>query len=301
MTPPRAQRVALSTGVGLHLLEWGPASAPPLLLVHGFLDSAWSWQPAVQAGLAERFRVLAPELRGHGLSDRVGPGGYYHFYDYVADVAALVEALELEPMALVGHSMGGSVASYYAGAFPARVARLALLEGLGPLEDPTPLPERVAQWAVAWPAARRKAARGYASLEQAAARLRQSDELLTPELALWLAERTTTPDAEGRLHFQHDPVHLTRGPYPYTEAAAAEFWRRITCPVLAVEGERSPYAALRPVVERRLSHFSKVRSVTLQGAAHMLQRHQPAALAALLTDFFTEREPPEPAKSAAEP
>src|SRR5262245_26616302 len=134
---PISRRIPLATGLTCHVLEWGGADAAldhTVVLLHGFLDLAWTWVPTVEAGLAGRFHVVAPDVRGHGDSDRVGPGGYYHFIDYLADLDALVRTLGRRRLSLVGHSMGGSIASYYAGVYPDRVHRLALLEGLGPPE-----------------------------------------------------------------------------------------------------------------------------------------------------------------------
>src|SRR5690606_17454861 len=76
-------------------------------------------------------RVIAPDQRGHGLSEHVGRGGFYHFWDYVSDLDALVGSLE-RPVDLVGHSMGGTVACLYASLRPEAVRRLVLVEGLGP-------------------------------------------------------------------------------------------------------------------------------------------------------------------------
>lgn len=285
--PPRSRRIPLATGIDCHVLEWGGADAAfdhTVVLVHGFLDLAWGWEETVRAGLGSGRHVLAPDMRGHGDSDRVGAGGYYHFMDYVADLASLIEQLGRERVSLVGHSMGGSIASYYAGSFPERVHRLALLEGLGPPEDDTPLPERAQSWIAAWKRARQREPRIYASLEAAAARLRATDDLLSEQLALRLAERGSVALPDGRRRFKHDPLHLTRGPYPFRLEAAASFWQRIACPVLLVEGARSPFA---PLGEQRRRHFPQAERVVLDGAGHMMQRHRPAELARALSDFLS--------------
>ena len=73
-------------GLEIHYLEWGPPDGEPLLLIHGFLDHARSWEPFV-AALEEKLtaprRIIAPDCRGHGDSGWVGDGGYYHFYNAV--------------------------------------------------------------------------------------------------------------------------------------------------------------------------------------------------------------------------
>src|SRR5437762_3668322 len=98
----------LVRGMRHHVVEW-PGSGPTLMLLHGYLDHARIFDP-LAAELAG-FRLLAPDLRGHGDTDWVPAGGYYYFPDYAADVHAIAHALATPPLALVGHSMGGGVAS----------------------------------------------------------------------------------------------------------------------------------------------------------------------------------------------
>lgn len=289
MTEPASRRLALGTGLDYHVLEWGAGDAAlehTVVLVHGFLDLAWGWVATVRAALAGRFHVVAPDLRGHGDSDRVGPGGYYHFADYLADLHELIAAVGRDRVSLVGHSMGGTICSYYAGAYPDRVHRLALLEGTGPPESAQGMPDRVRAWLDGWRRVREREHRGYASAAEAAARLRKNDPLLSEELALELAERGTRRDPDGRLRFKHDPLHTTLSPYPFQLALAEQFWRRVTAPVLLVEAEQSAFRHRDDDGERRFACFADHRRELLPGAAHMMQRHQPQALGALLARFL---------------
>src|SRR5208282_2385822 len=93
MMKPASLRVR-ANGLDLHVLEWiGHAAETTVLLLHGYMDAAATWD-LVAAPLAESgVRVLAPDLRGFGDSSRVPEGGYYYFPDYVHDVADLVDAL----------------------------------------------------------------------------------------------------------------------------------------------------------------------------------------------------------------
>ena len=266
----QSHKIQAATGLGYHLLEWG-ADEPhdhTVLLLHGFLDVAWSWRPTVEAGLAGRFHIVAPELRGHGDSDRVGAGGYYYFADYLADVHALAQKLARTRLSIVGHSMGGSVAGYYAGSFPSRIHRLALLEGLGPPAQSPPGPERVVAWLNGWERVRATPPRSYASVEEAAARLREHDRLLDAALSRELAEHGTVEDADGRRRFKHDPLHATTGPYGYTLDAAKRFWRAITCPVLLVDGAESEYRL--GDADERIACFMQAHHEILPGAGHMM-------------------------------
>jgi pimeloyl-ACP methyl ester carboxylesterase len=286
--PPVSRRIALATGLTYHVLEWGqerPELDHTVVLLHGFLDLAWGWA-AVAARLAARFHIVAPDLRGHGDSDRIGPGGYYHFIDYVADLHDLVAQLGRARVSLVGHSMGGGVAAYYAGSYPERVHRLALLEGMGPPEQPEPAPDRVRGWLDSWRRVRSREPTSHADIAEAASRLAKHDPLLRPELARELAEHGTVRLPDGRLRFKHDPLHLTAGPTPFRVAYAAEFWQRIRCPVLLVEGERSAFRHAVAEWDRRAAFLAQHERAVLAGAGHMMQRHQPATLADMLIEFL---------------
>jgi pimeloyl-ACP methyl ester carboxylesterase len=286
---PASRTLPLATGIDCHLLEWG-ADAPDLdhtiILLHGFLDLAWGWEATVRAGLAGRFHLIAPDLRGHGETSWVGPGGYYHFLDYLGDLHDLIRQVTRQRVSLVGHSMGGSVAAYYAGSYPDRIHRLALLEGLGPPESPDQVPDRVRAWLAAWERVRTRPPRSFASLEEAAARLRVHDPLLAPELALDLAARGTRALPDGRLRFRHDPLHATPAPTPFRTAVAAEFWSRVRCPVLLIEGAESEFRFMGGEADRRASCFPDAERARLDGAGHMMQRHRPATLADMLASFL---------------
>jgi pimeloyl-ACP methyl ester carboxylesterase len=129
--------------------------------------------------------------------------------------------------------------------------------------------------------------KAYAGVDEAAARLSVHDPLLRPELARELAERGTCPAEGGGVRFKHDPLHMTIGPMPFRLSYAAEFWDRITCPVLIVEGEQSSFRAAGHHAGRRERYFPSAEHALLPGAGHMMQRHQPAALAELLGAFLT--------------
>ena len=122
-------------GLRLCVCRWRPEAeraAPPVLILHGFLEQGFAWDAVARQLVAALGRnVVAPDHRGHGRSEHVGAGGFYHFWDYVGDVQAVVDHLG-GVVDLVGHSMGGTMAALYAGSRPETVRRLALLEGFGP-------------------------------------------------------------------------------------------------------------------------------------------------------------------------
>jgi pimeloyl-ACP methyl ester carboxylesterase len=282
------RKLLLGTGLHYNLVEWDAPGDHTVLLVHGFLDFAYGFTPLVEAGLEGRFHIIAPDLRGHGDSDRVGPGGYYHFADYIADLHDLIQKVARPRLSIVGHSMGGMVASYYAGTFPERVAKLVLVEGIGPPEERQAIgPERVGTWILGWERIRRLAPKTYATVEEAAARLCAHDALLDPAVALRLAEHGTARGPDGRFGFKHDPLHLTRSPYGGFRFEIAErFWRKIACPTLLVDGEVSDFHLYPEEAARRIGCFPHAERATVPGAGHMMHRQKPAELAAILNQFL---------------
>ncbi|HEY1813210.1 MAG TPA: alpha/beta hydrolase [Kofleriaceae bacterium] len=277
----QSKRLALATGITAHVLEWDAPGDTTVVLVHGFLDFAYGWhEVAPLIGT----HVVAVDVRGHGDSDWVGAGGYYYYMDYVADLDDVIRQLARKRVIVVGHSMGGGVVSYWAGARPERVAGVALLEGLGPPDESTVgVAPRAARWIDGWRTARREPT-PMTSIEVAAARLRKNDPLLAEALALRLAEHGTKR-VDGGFVWKHDPLHRTQGPYPFRLDFAAQFWRAIACPVLAIDGADSRLNLSEAERASRRSELRNVRHVVVPAAGHMMMRHQPVAIAGLIADL----------------
>ncbi|HVK73193.1 MAG TPA: alpha/beta hydrolase [Kofleriaceae bacterium] len=282
---PRSRRLALASGLTYHLLEWDGGGDHTVVLVHGFLDLAWTWDEVATRLAARGLHVIAPDLRGHGDSDWIGDGGYYHFFDYVADLDEVIARTARARRSVVGHSMGGSVSSYWAGTRPEQVHRLALLEGIGPPDVTANAPQRTATWIDAWRRTRNAPVRVMQDVDAAAARIHKHDALIDLEQARWLARHGTRP-VDGGVAWKHDPLHLTAGPYLYKVEIAESFWRRITAPVLYLDGARSMLRLPDAEVTRRLAVFPSVRRATIADAGHAMQRHQPEQVAAALLEHL---------------
>jgi pimeloyl-ACP methyl ester carboxylesterase len=130
---PSEQRIVLPH-LTLSAQAWGDEALPPLLALHGWLDNAGSFALLAPL-LSTHHRVIALDLPGHGGSDHLPAGARYHYLDYVHTVLAAIDALQLDRCSLLGHSLGAGIAALVAAAAPARVERLWLIEGLGPLGD----------------------------------------------------------------------------------------------------------------------------------------------------------------------
>ena len=116
--------VRLGTGVRLHYVEQGSANGPTVILLHGYSDS-WVSYTRVLPLIDKRYHVYAPDLRGHGESDR--PASGYTFPDFAGDIIAFMDAKDIKKATIVGHSMGSFVAQHVATMAPERVEKLVLV------------------------------------------------------------------------------------------------------------------------------------------------------------------------------
>lgn len=274
-------------GLKLSWCEWGPKDAPPVVMVHGGLENARAWDQAAGA-LADSFRVVAPDLRGHGQSDWAS-GGAYAVLDFASDLAALFEQTGLSQAALVGHSLGGAVATHFAALYPDKVTRLCNVEGLRPLTKPAPAtPDEQMAAIRAWAdkaaaATSSRARRTYADLEAMTRRLMEADPRM-PEGTARAFVATNALACEGGFRWRYDPMVretalvTTIGPSP------VHFWERVACPVLLVYGKES--WAVSPAVDGRVDHFRQARVVEVPVAGHNVHHHQPQAFLALVRPFL---------------
>ncbi len=278
-------------GLAIHCLEWGNPAGEPLVLVHGFLDQARSWEPLIaclQARRGPETWIIAPDCRGHGGSSWVGAGGYYHFPDYVLDLDCVTRAFGVSRFKLVGHSMGGTISFLYAGTFPQRVDRLVLIEGIGPLAmNFSDAPTRMKKWIDEIHERGRNHFHGYNSLQAGARQLQRTNPRLTDELALDLATTGMAQNHTGKWVWKFDPLHRTTAPQPFYSWQAIEFLRRIECPVLIVEGKES-HQTERPDKQQRLNAIRDKRLAEVDRAGHMVHQDNPQALADFVSDFLLD-------------
>src|SRR6516164_6195965 len=122
-------RIYCSQRLWLHYVDWGNPGAPPLLLVHGGRHHWPNWEWVANA-LRHAWKVLAPDLRGHGDS-QWSCDVNYTIAGYVYDLAQLIQQQELAPVTISAHSLGGMIALRYGGIYPDSVRRLVAIEGLG--------------------------------------------------------------------------------------------------------------------------------------------------------------------------
>jgi pimeloyl-ACP methyl ester carboxylesterase len=271
-------------GLRYHCRIWGQAGRPKLFLLHGWMDVSASFQFLVDALRAD-WQVIAPDWRGYGLS-AWGPADSYWFPDYMGDLDRLLAHFEPErPAALIGHSMGGNIASIYAGVRPERVAHLVNLEGFGmSRSEPGKAPERYAKWLSQL--ADKPGFRDYADFAELAGRMRAGNPRLSEARAMFLAQHWGCENAAGRVELRSDPAHKLINPVAYQLEEAMACWRNVAAPVLWIDGADSRNRVRMRINAvddaARKACFRNLTAHTVPDAGHMLHHDQPERLAGLI-------------------
>jgi pimeloyl-ACP methyl ester carboxylesterase len=292
-------------GLSYHVRIWQGSNPsndlPPLVLVHGWMDVAASYQFMVDA-LSEAFTagrtIIAPDWRGFGLSKSTAGGAADNYWipDYLADLDFLLDHyVRDQKIDLVGHSMGGNVAMMYAGVRPERIRRLVNLEGFGMAPtQPAQAPTRYAKWLDQLKSLHKGELdlKPYDSLEGVARRLMKTNPRLNEDKASWLASHWAAPNAQGQWQILGEPGHKVINANIYQVPETLAIYQRITAPVLAVEASddslekwnQGSYTLAD--YHERLKRVADVRVARLEDAGHMLHHDQPEALAKLIEDFL---------------
>jgi pimeloyl-ACP methyl ester carboxylesterase len=258
------ERTVRVNGISLHYLDWGPAEAPPVVLLHGITGHARVWDHLAERLLPGR-RVLALDQRGHGDSDPA-PDDDYRVGAMADDVAAFAGSLRLDRFALVGHSMGGRIAIKYAADHAARLDRLVIIDigpdinlaGLQRVRDMmAKSPERIEseEWAVEYI----RRANPLQDVGMLRERVRHGLKRLPDGELTWkYAKGLRDMMREGR----RDAVDLWE-PLP-----------RIPCPTLIVRGAESDILA--PEVAKKMAErLPDGRVVEIEGAGHTVPADRP--------------------------
>ena len=275
-------------GIRYHVRRWSTGGGPRVVLLHGWMDVSASFQFLVDA-MSPDWEVYAPDWRGYGLTDW-GKSDCYWFPDYVADLDMLLERIQPDaPVNVAGHSLGGNVASLYAGVRPARIRRLVNLEGFGlSPAQPEQAPKRFARWLDEL--RERPTLRPYAGFSELAGRLRKNNPRLTAERAEFLARHWGRETETGEVVLRSDPAHKIVNPVLYRYEEVRAVWQQVSAPTLWVDASETDNLRRLGVTpeqhaERRAA-FRNLRYVTVEGAGHMLHHDQPEKVARLIEDFL---------------
>jgi 3-oxoadipate enol-lactonase/4-carboxymuconolactone decarboxylase len=248
--------------INLHVLLDGPPGAPPLVLLHSLGTTAHLWD-AQAADLARSFRVIRPDLRGHGLTQATP--GPYSLKIFADDLTALLNQLGVQAFSLAGVSLGGLIAQYFTAANPDRVTALVLVDTAMALPPAQGWTDRAA-------AVR---AQGVASIQDAViARWVTPAALHTAETAGLRAMLCRTADEAYAASCE-----------AIAAADLSTSTMGIETPTLIIVGDQdqsTPVAAARAMAEA----IAGARLTILQNAAHIPNFEHAAALTAAMTAFL---------------
>jgi len=276
-------------------VTFGDPHLPPLVIIHGMRDHALGLFEVIES-LGTDYFVIAPDLRGHGHSEKIGT---YTMVQFVADVKAVFSHFDISHAVVVGHSLGGHIALRFTATFPELINKLVLLDGLGPpgqQEDPVQLAQRMREgvdMVLGITGERRK----IPNILDAVSRLRHNNPKMSGSLAQLVVHEGTEPHPEGGVRWRWESA-VNMIWHTFSQAESESLFVTIRCPVLVVTGEHSLnyWAAMRPHLNdqayyeaelaRRTKLFSDARHVTIPDAGHMLHYDQPLKLLAELRSFI---------------
>jgi haloacetate dehalogenase len=275
---------ARANGVRLHYLWAG--EGPPVVLLHGWPQTSHIWRHLLPR-LAERHTVIAPDLRGYGLSDK--PVGGYDKRTMAADVRALVRDLGHERVALVGHDRGARVAHRYALDHPEEVRRVALLDVIPTRDVIRRVDARLAAgfwhwWFHAQPDLPELLVGGRVReyLEFFFERWSYQRAGLDPQAVDHYVRAFSRP---GALRAGFEDYRATDTGDLAADDASADAGARLEMPVLVLWGAEGLVATL-PVREIWEGYARDLRAEAIEGCGHFLAEERPEALLERLLDFL---------------
>lgn len=266
----------------LAALQWGGAGAP-LLALHGWLDNAAGFARLAPL-LAARRRVVALDMPGHGRSAHLPERARrYHIVDQVDHVLDAADALGLDRFDLLGHSLGAGIASLAAAAAPARIGRLLLVEGLGPLADDGS--QTLARWrdAHARRAAPRRTPRVFASIDAAVA-ARVAVGGLDEAEARPIVERNLRA-VDGGYAWRSDPRLRLTTPLRIGEPQLRRMLAGIEAPTLLLLAEPPTQYLPSALMDARAASVADIRVERIEGPHHLHIRC-PREVAVRVLDFL---------------
>lgn len=283
MTEPGQELLLDPAARALAALRFGTRGGPRVLALHGWLDNANSFAP-LAAALPE-LDLVALDLPGHGHSAHKPPRTWYHYIDYLDDALAALDELGWEECVLLGHSLGGAVASVLAAARPRRVTKLVLIEALGPLGfRPGTAVDALRKGLDERATAAAKQLRVFTDAADAVtARVRANS--LSQGAARLLVERSLMR-VPGGFAWRSDPRLTVATPLRVHESVIREWLAAIECPTLLIAADPAQSYFDGALREARQECVRGLESVVIKGNHH-LHLEDPAPVADAIRAFLS--------------
>ncbi|NEP08925.1 MAG: alpha/beta fold hydrolase [Symploca sp. SIO2C1] len=269
----------------LCLCTWGPEAGPLVLCLHGILEQGAAWEEVAVPLAKMGYRVVAPDLRGHGRSSHIGKGNSAHLVDFLGDVDAIVAELTDQPFILVGHSIGSVVAAMYASVRSQKVRALVLVDTVLPSDgNDNEVVEQLATHLDYLTSPSEHPV--FPDVATAASRLRLGTPKMSKALALKLAQRITEP-YDGGVRWRWDPMLRTRtgvgfNGNSFPKARYLELLRQIQAPITLIYGDTSQLNRTDDLSEQQ-AVMPQAKRVFLSGG-HNLHIDAPQAIANLIAE-----------------
>ncbi len=267
--------------------SWGYHGERKLLALHGWLDNAASFDLLAPklVELIPDLHIVALDLPGHGHSQHPPRYGGFHFLNYITVVLETLDFLGWREAILMGHSMGGGVASLLAGALPERVKDLILIEALGGLSgQPEEAPSRYRQfWKERFALFQRSADRQI-DLQQAV-RARSIAGQIGEQNAKLLVERNLVATAEG-YSWRSDVRLRLPTPVLLMEEQVRAFLSNIAASTLLILARDTSFSAYREMILKRTSFVKNITVKEQLEGGHHLHMIYPHKVALLIADWL---------------
>jgi esterase len=268
---PYQDKFVTLNGLRIHYLDWGGDGKQPFILLHGIGRVAHSFDH-IAPRFQKDYHVIAMDMRGHGDS-AWSPEGAYLVEDYVKDLDAFVQQLNLRDLVLLGNSTGGRVVQVYAGMHPDRVARL-VVEDVGP--------QRTNEIASGFARRVQQEENGWASEDELVASLMRGGGTVSEELQRNYAHFGSKRREDGRIVWKRDP-NLVKG---FVVTDLWEYVSKITCPTIYILGGASTIVPAD--TQRQLKEtLPKVEITTMPKLGHYPHQEAPDEYMRIVGDFLS--------------
>ena len=250
-------------------IVWGAGNNNKILALHGWLDNAASFSQLAPMLANNGYEVIAIDFAGHGFSAHRAKGHFNHLADYVLDIQDVLSILAWNQPILLGHSMGAAIAQMYAAAYPELIAKLIMIENIGPVPAYTPgtaasdLKKSLTQWQKHTPEHKNC----YQSIDEAL----QARLQVTPMEAgylLPLVTRSLKQTSKG-YHWRTDKRLRVQSMFRFSEDIIQDMLAADKPATQLILAEPWTYALKYPTVSQRIAKLNATEYINIQGHHHL--------------------------------
>eukprot|EP01111_Echinosteliopsis_oligospora_P008665 TRINITY_DN2455_c0_g1_i4.p1 TRINITY_DN2455_c0_g1~~TRINITY_DN2455_c0_g1_i4.p1 ORF type:complete len:359 (+),score=107.32 TRINITY_DN2455_c0_g1_i4:81-1157(+) len=291
--------IEVSTGVKLACKAWGPSDSDVrVMAVHGWMDNSNSFDLLAPFLAHHHIRVLCIDLLGHGRSPYIPLWCSYSFADHLATIMDVAHTIGWSRFAILGHSMGGALASVLASTLPESIISFASIDILGPYTRDLRARETIANSLRERNKIVHRKSQFYSSIDEAVEKYKRRNPLISDRAAKLLLKRGTVsvvqPGGKTGLIFRHDPRLVAPSPYSFRESDVIEMLGAIQAPTFLVIASTSAARVkieepgLETPFKRRLCALKNLQKYMKIEGSHHVHLDNPQAFANQLANFFID-------------